>query len=317
MSKRTEAGTRAAGSRTGKATAPPKEVPSQDSALRLMARVASRVRELRKSQRMPRRALSEASGVSPRYLAQLEAGEGNISIALLQRVAEALGVTAETLLASGEATHPEAQEVMTLYRLAPAEVQSQVRRLLSAENPGALRSGRICLVGLRGAGKSTLGRLAGEALSLPFVELSSEIEAWTGMPMSEVLALYGQDGYRRLESEAVLRVLEQHDKMILAVAGGIVAEEKTYALLLERFHTVWLRTSPAEHMQRVRAQGDLRPMEGNPAAMSQLRALLEARSPLYERADAQVNTSNRTVSASLNDLLAVFASNRFLNSQRP
>ncbi|WP_298839888.1 helix-turn-helix transcriptional regulator [uncultured Roseobacter sp.] len=289
---------------------------AQDNAARLMARVAARVRDLRKAQRMPRRVLSEMSGVSPRYLAQLEAGEGNISIALLQRVADALGATAESLLAAEETTSADVQDVVSLYRQAPAAVREEVRRLLSTGNPGALRRGRICLVGLRGAGKSTLGRLAAETLSLPFVELTSEIETFTGMPMSEILALYGQEGYRRLETEAVVRVLEKHDRMILAVAGGVVAGEQAYTLLLERFHTVWLRTSPAEHMQRVRAQGDLRPMEGNPGAMAQLRALLDARTPHYERAEAQVNTSNRTVPASLNDLLAVFASNNFLNSPK-
>ena len=288
-----------------------------DNATRLLARVAARVRELRKSLRMPRRVLSEISGVSPRYLAQLEAGEGNISIALLQRVADALGVTAESLLAGEDAPAADLQDLITLYRQAPEAVRHEVRRLLSTGNPGAMRRGRICLVGLRGAGKSTLGRLAAETLSMPFVELTTEIETATGMPMSEILALYGQEGYRRLEMEAVLRALEQHDRMILAVAGGVVADEQTYALLLERFHTVWLRTSPAEHMQRVRAQGDLRPMEGNPEAMAQLRALLDARVPHYERAEAQVNTSNRTVASSLNDLLAVVSSNNFLSAPKP
>ena len=226
-------------------------------------------------------------------------------------------MTAESLLAGEDAPAADLQDLITLYRQAPEAVRHEVRRLLSTGNPGAMRRGRICLVGLRGAGKSTLGRLAAETLSMPFVELTTEIETATGMPMSEILALYGQEGYRRLEMEAVLRALEQHDRMILAVAGGVVADEQTYALLLERFHTVWLRTSPAEHMQRVRAQGDLRPMEGNPEAMAQLRALLDARVPHYERAEAQVNTSNRTVASSLNDLLAVVSSNNFLSAPKP
>lgn len=283
-----------------------------DTAALLIARVAARVREARKSKGMPRRELSELSGVSPRYLAQLEAGEGNISIALLQRIATALDLRIEALMSETAAWDSDLQRVVTLYRQAPASVQDEVRRVLAVQNPAALRANRICLTGLRGAGKSTLGKLAGETLGLPFVELNSEIETQTGMPLSEVMALYGEDGYRSLEAEALARVIERHDRMILAVAGGIVAGDQTYARLIERFHTIWIRTSPAEHMQRVREQGDLRPMEGNPAAMQQLRGLLEARTPAYEKAGAQVNTSNRTVSSSLNDLLAVIASKRFL-----
>ena len=283
-----------------------------DTAALLIARVAARVREARKSKGMPRRELSELSGVSPRYLAQLEAGEGNISIALLQRIATAIALRIEALMSETAAWDSDLQRVVTLYRQAPAAVQDEVRRVLAVQNPAALRANRICLTGLRGAGKSTLGKLAGETLGLPFVELNSEIETQTGMPLSEVMALYGEDGYRSLEAEALARVIERHDRMILAVAGGIVAGEQTYTRLIERFHTIWIRTSPAEHMQRVREQGDLRPMEGNPAAMKQLRGLLEARTPAYEKASAQVNTSNRTVSSSLNDLLAVIATKRFL-----
>ncbi|MGC3938838.1 helix-turn-helix transcriptional regulator [Roseobacter sp. EG26] len=279
---------------------------------KVISRLATRVREARKAQGLPRRALSERSGVSPRYLAQLEAGEGNISIALLQRISDALDIKIEHLLSENAPWDLEVQRVAMLYRHAPESVQQQVRAILAPQNPATLRAGRICLIGLRGAGKSTLGKLAGEALRLPFVELNKEIETHTGMPLSEVMAFYGQDGYRGLEAEAVSRIVERHDKVILAVAGGLVAEERTYAQVLERFHTVWLRTSPAEHMQRVRAQGDLRPMRNNPAAMQQLKALLQSRTPLYERAEARIDTSNRTVSTSLNDLIKVIASNRFL-----
>lgn len=283
-----------------------------DVSVAVLERLASRVRETRKAQGLPRRVLSEKSGVSPRYLAQLEAGEGNISIALLQRVATALDVKIETLLCENAPWDRDVQRFASLYRHAPEELQQQIRSLLAPQNPAMLRAGRICLVGLRGAGKSTLGKLAGDALDLPFIELNAEIEEHTGMPLPEVMAFYGQDGYRALEAEAVNRLVTQNDRMILAVAGGLVAEETTYTQVLERFHTVWLRTSPMEHMQRVRAQGDLRPMKGNPAAMEQLNALLRARTPLYERANVQINTSKRTVSASLNDLLKAIAAKRFL-----
>ncbi|WP_318326908.1 helix-turn-helix transcriptional regulator [Sulfitobacter sp. D35] len=284
-----------------------------DASAQLISRLATRVRDVRKARGLPRRVLSELSGVSPRYLAQLEAGEGNVSVVLLQRIAAALDLRIEALLAEDLPWERDVQRVAMLYRSAPGPVQDKVRALLAPQNPAALRAGRICLVGLRGAGKSTLGRMAGEALNLPFVELNREIETQTGMPLSEVMAFYGQEGYRALEAEAVARVVASHDRLVLAVAGGIVEDADTYGQLLERFHTIWIRTSPAEHMERVRAQGDLRPMQGNPAAMEHLKGLLAARTPLYERAEAQVNTANRTVSASLNDLLKAIASHGFLD----
>jgi XRE family aerobic/anaerobic benzoate catabolism transcriptional regulator len=287
-------------------------VQEQDAGARLIARLAARVAEARRLRGLPRRVLSERSGVSPRYLAQLEAGEGNISVLLLQRVAAALDIRIETLLAEEMSVDHDALRVASLYREASTDVQAQVRGLLAPQNPSLLRAGRICLIGLRGAGKSTLGRLAGEALNIPFVELNDEIEAAADMPLAEIMAFYGESGYRKLEAEALERVSGQHDRMVLAVAGGIVAEETTYSRLLERFHTVWIRTSPAEHMQRVRAQGDVRPMEGNPAAMAHLKELLQSREPLYGKAQASINTSNKPERASLNDLLAVIANRGFL-----
>ncbi len=293
----------------------PAQDPADDvAATPLIARLACRVKEARKARGWPRRVLSEKSGVSPRYLAQLEAGEGNISLAVLQRVAKAFDLHVETLLAQDLTWSEDVQRVAGLYRGAAPEIQSKVRALLAPQNPEALRTGRICLIGLRGAGKSTLGRMAGKALGLPFVELNREIEAESGMPLAEVMALYGQDGYRTLESQALARVMARHERLILAVAGGIVSEPQTYGQLLEQFHTIWVRTSAAEHMQRVREQGDLRPMEGNPAAMAQLKGLLEARTPLYAAASAQIDTSNKMISASFNDLMAVIATRKFLSS---
>lgn len=285
----------------------------RDTGAELIARLAARVAEARKARGLPRRVLSELSGVSPRYLAQLEAGEGNISIRLLERVATALNLKVENLIAEELPMDHDVQRLVALFRQAPDDVQQRVRSILAPENPKLMRAGRICLIGLRGAGKSTLGRMAGEALKIPFVELNKDIEAHNEMPLSEIMALYGEEGYREMEAEALERVSARHDRIILAVAGGIVAEKTTYARLLERFHTVWLKTSPAEHMQRVRAQGDVRPMQGNPAAMAQLKSLLEGRKPLYEKAEAQLNTSNRTVRSSLNDLLAIVASRGFLD----
>ncbi|MEO0917866.1 MAG: helix-turn-helix transcriptional regulator [Pseudomonadota bacterium] len=280
----------------------------------LIERLAVRVRSARAAKGLPRRALSEMSGVSPRYLAQLEAGEGNISIMLLNRVANALECRVEDLIAEADPLPGDVARVASLYAQAPASVQGRVRALLAPQNPATLKAQRIARIGLRGAGKSTLGKKAATMLRIPFVELNCEIEATAAMPIGEVVALYGFDGYRDLEAKCLRSVIDRHERMILAVSGGIVSENSTFNMLLERFHTIWIRTSPGEHMARVRAQGDLRPMEGFPAAMEQLKTLLTTREPYYERASAKVDTSNRPEQSSVNDLLTVIAKNRFLES---
>ncbi|WP_164661347.1 helix-turn-helix transcriptional regulator [Tropicibacter sp. Alg240-R139] len=258
---------------------------------KLISRVGERVREARQRRGIPRRVLSEMSGVSPRYLAQLEAGEGNISIGLLQRVAAALDHRIEWLVGEDDPWTSDAVRVADLFRAANADVRQAALRILNPEPVEALRAKRVCLVGLRGAGKSTLGARLGAEMDVPFVELNAEIEEQSGMPVSEVMALYGQEGYRKLEAQAVNRVIATHETMILAVAGGIVAEPETYNTLLSHFHTIWLRASPTEHMERVRTQGDERPMAGNPEAMEQLKSILTSREALYGKAVAQFDTS--------------------------
>jgi len=278
----------------------------------LIGRVGERVRRARDRKGIPRRVLSEKSGVSPRYLAQLEAGEGNISIGLLQRVAHALDHKIEWLVGEDDPWSSEPLRVADLFRSADSRTQARVLATLNPEPVAAARAHRICLVGLRGAGKSTLGRRAGESLGIPFVELNREIEEQSGMPVDDLMALYGQEGYRRLEAQAIDRVIATHDTMILAVAGGIVAEPETYNLLLAKFHTIWVKATPAEHMARVREQGDTRPMAGNPEAMDQLKSILTAREALYERARAKLDTSGRTEDESLDELLALIRSHEFL-----
>ncbi|MFK7751047.1 MAG: helix-turn-helix transcriptional regulator [Sedimentitalea sp.] len=277
--------------------------PDLNSADRLIAQVGRRVRHLREAKHLPRRVLSEMSGVSPRYLAQLEAGQGNISIGLLFRVATALDCEIDALI--GTVPQPDAQalDVARLFQAATAQTQAKVLETLSAASARAPRARRICLVGLRGAGKSTLGAMVGKALDVPFVELNREIQDHSGMPVDEVMALYGPEGYRDLEAQAIARVVERYEAMVLAVAGGIVAAPDTYATVLSRFHTVWIKTSPEEHMARVRAQGDERPMAGNPEAMAQLHAILAGREPLYAQAEAHLDTSGCSVKASLAELL--------------
>lgn len=278
----------------------------------LIQRVGERVRRARERKGIPRRVLSDMSGVSPRYLAQLEAGEGNISIGLLQRVAIALDHRIEWLVGEEDPWNSDALRVADMFRASSANVQQSILRKLNPEPEETLRAHRICLIGLRGAGKSTLGSLVGQALNIPFVELNAEIEEQSGMPVDEVMALYGQEGYRKLEAQAISRIIATHDTMILAVAGGIVAEPETYNTLLSHFHTIWLKTTPGEHMARVRAQGDERPMAGNPEAMEQLKSILTSREALYTRAQAQLDTSGQSVEASLAQLMALIEDRKFL-----
>jgi XRE family transcriptional regulator, aerobic/anaerobic benzoate catabolism transcriptional regulator len=278
----------------------------------LMSRVGERVREARERKGIPRRVLSETSGVSPRYLAQIEAGEGNISIALLLRVAIALDYRVEWLTTDDDPWTSDVSHAAELFRRANADVRARVMAELNPLPSPQRKARRICLVGLRGAGKSTLGAMAGRALGLPFVELNRDIAEQAGMPVTEVMALYGQEGYRRLEAQAMNRIIATHDSMILAVAGGIVSEPETYNTLIDNFHTVWLKARPEEHMERVRAQGDTRPMAGKPEAMEQLKSILTARETLYAKAEAQLDTSGKTVEESLGELLQLVDARQFL-----
>ncbi len=272
--------------------APPDSIAASDQAL--LDRIAGRVRSGRKEQGLSRRALSSASGVSERYLAELEAGRGNISVLLLARIAGALDQPIERLIA--DISEPDASELAVRVGEAPPAQQDAIRRMLDANRPATpIQAGRICLIGLRGAGKSTLGRLAAEALDTPFVELSDEIETHAGLPVAEVMALYGQEGYRQLERQAIARVRDRHDRVILAVAGGIVSEPETYGLLMRHFHSIWLKAAPDDHMNRVLAQGDQRPIKGRPRPMEELNAILERRQTLYAKAEAAVETSGKSV----------------------
>jgi XRE family transcriptional regulator, aerobic/anaerobic benzoate catabolism transcriptional regulator len=266
----------------------PAPADKRNSAQAFVAQVGARVRLARERQGLTRKRLSELSDVSQRHLAGLEGGDGNISLALLHRIASALEAPVDGLVGG------EASEIAALYRAASPPERARVREILSSTG----RRQRVALIGLRGAGKSTLGRLIAETLRLPFVELNREIESQSGMAVNEVMALYGQEGYRRLERQALERVATGADRLVLAVAGGLVTEPETFAFLRAHFHTVWLKAAPEEHMQRVRAQGDERPMAGNPKAMEELNALLREREALYASAAVTVDTSGRSVADS-------------------
>jgi len=250
--------------------------------------------------------------VSQRYLAQLESGSGNISIALLYRVAEALDLSLESLVSDTELTLKPEPKIGELYENASEDIQAKVMQLLSPPHVQKARAKRVCLIGLRGAGKTTLGQKVSHRLDIPFVELNTVIEELGGMAISEVMELYGQEGYRRLEAQALQHIIDTRESLILAVAGGIVAEPETYTTLLNHFHTVWVRTTPEEHMTRVRAQGDTRPMAGNPEAMEQLKRILSAREGEYARAAAQLDTSDQRPGVSTDQLITLIRENGFI-----
>ena len=254
------------------------------------------VRELRVQRGMTQRLLAQQANVSERYLGQLESGDGNISIVLLRRIASALQVSLSELLLSTPQQIAEEQLIRRFLQQLPATRLEDVLFHLMREfgHEVAVHHQRIALIGLRGAGKTTLGSMLAKDFHTPFIELDREIEQEIGLPLSEIFTLYGQGGYRRIERRSLERVLAAHDRAVIAVGGGLVSDEDTFALLLTHCHTVWVKAQPEEHMARVIAQGDLRPMAGNAEAMNDLKGILAAREPLYRKANAILDTSGQT-----------------------
>jgi XRE family aerobic/anaerobic benzoate catabolism transcriptional regulator len=277
---------------------------------RYLDRLGERVRRLRNQRGMTRKALAQHAEVSERYLAQLESGDGNISIVLLRRIARALGVPLPQLVS--EAAEPPLEAVLftqLLDRL-PPHALTEARELVLRQfgDDTAARRARVALIGLRGGGKSTLGKLLAEKRGVPFIELDREIERITGTSLGEMFELFGQETFRRAEREALDRVLNEHKAFVMATSGSIVTEPATLERLLASCFTVWIKADPDAHMARVRAQGDLRPMTANPRAMDDLVSILRSREPLYARADATLDTAGHKVERSLANLVALTAS---------
>jgi XRE family aerobic/anaerobic benzoate catabolism transcriptional regulator len=271
---------------------------------RFLQELGERVRAARARSGMTRKDLARESGVSERYLAHLEGGQGNISVLLLQKVAAALDLPLGEVLLEQDEQAVELKLIQQFLRRLPAQQLPHVRAQLMRDfgNSPADRMKRVALIGLRGAGKSTLGTLLAKQLGVPFIELDRAIEREAGTSLSEIFLLYGQQGYRRYERRCLEKALHEHERCVIATGGSIVSEPGTYDLLLSTCFTVWLKAAPEEHMARVIAQGDTRPMAGNAEAMDDLRRILDGRAVLYAQADAMVDTAGRTVERSLREV---------------
>lgn len=267
-----------------------------------LVRLGQRVRSRRNGRGMTRKELAAAAGVSERHLGNLELGVGNASVLILLQVASALQCSPADLLRDDD----RSAERSLIRELLEYQDEATLRRVRETILPIVDASGanvgprphRVALIGLRGAGKSTLGRMLADDLGYPFLELSREIEKFAGCTISEIQSLYGQNAYRRYERRAVEETIQIYPEAVIAVPGGLVAEPATYNLLLSHCTTVWLKAHPEDHMRRVAAQGDLRPMAGNKEAMDDLRGILANRTPFYAKAEMQLDTSARPLDES-------------------
>ena len=266
------------------------------------------VRRGRAKRGMTRRQLAQASRTSERYLAQIESGTGNPSITVLRAIAQALDIPAANLLGEPLVHNGGRAALLNAVAELPDHQLAELAQLIEARFPPsdrADRARRIALVGLRGAGKSTLGGMLARHLGCPFIELDRLVEQDYGASIPDMIEIAGTATFRRHERAALARVIAEHKAAVITTAGGIVSDRESYALLLRRSHTIWIKARPEEHMSRVMAQGDLRPMAQNREAMADLVAILDARGPDYARAQAQLDTSGEAVEQSFAKLLRI------------
>jgi XRE family transcriptional regulator, aerobic/anaerobic benzoate catabolism transcriptional regulator len=277
-------------------------------AAEFLAALGREVRRGRAKRGMTRRQLALASHTSERYLAQIESGIGNPSVTVLRAIAHALDIAAGNLLAEPAAQSGARAALVEAVAQLPDHRLAELTHLIEARflpPDRADRARRIALVGLRGAGKSTLGRLLARHLGTHFIELDRVVERDYGASIPDMIEMAGTATFRRHERAALTRVITEEDAAVITTAGGIVSDRDSYALLLRRSHTIWIKARPEDHMSRVMAQGDFRPMAQNREAMADLVAILDARSPDYARAQAQLDTSDETVEQSLAKLVRI------------
>jgi XRE family aerobic/anaerobic benzoate catabolism transcriptional regulator len=289
-----------------------------------LSALGERVRMLRAQRGMTRKALALASEVSERHLANLEYGTGNASMLVLLQVAQALQCPLAELIGEPAGVSPEWLLIRDLLGHRDEATLRRVRAAIgdmlgSGGDPGGgrARPPRIALIGLRGAGKSTLGALLAEDLGCTFVELSREIEKLAGCSVAEIHNLYGQEAYRRYERRALEATVRAGPAAVIATPGGIVSDPASFDLMLAHCTTVWLKASPEDHMKRVVAQGDLRPMAASREAMDDLKNILAGRTPSYAKADLQVDTSARSLAGTFQELRAVVRSALSIPLDRP
>jgi XRE family aerobic/anaerobic benzoate catabolism transcriptional regulator len=279
-----------------------------DSDAAFLAAIGEEVRRNRAKRGMTRRQLALASQTSERYLAQIEAGAGNPSASVLRAIAQTFDLPAAALLPDAQVRDPAFGRIADLLSQMPKSEWPALADQIEArvKHPsGADRARRVALVGLRGAGKSTLGRMLAQHFGVPLIELDRRVEQDYGASIPDLIEMAGMATFRRQERGALDRVIAEHDAAIITTAGGIVSNPETYAALLSRTHTVWIKARPEDHMSRVMAQGDFRPMAQNRQAMADLVAILDARRADYARAEAEIDTSGDTVDQSFAKLLRV------------
>ena len=274
----------------------------------LQQRVAQRVRAVRAARAMSMKQLARESGISLPYLSRVERGEGNISLAVLGKLATALHLSADSILADDERYGADYALIVELLKRQPPSRLREIRKALLSEAVGEAAPRRIALVGMRGAGKSTLGPLLAQRLGLPFVELNREVEKEAGIKLDLIFSIYGQAGFRQLEKRCLDRVIAQYPEVVLATGGGVVVEPGTYELLLHSFFCVWLHADPQEHFRRVMAQHDARiaTPELHEEAMANIVSAIEARRKLYALAHANIDTTGREIEALVQELDTLF-----------
>ncbi len=259
--------------------------------------LGERVRLMRSRRGVTRKVLASEAGISERHLANLESGTGNPTVLLLRQLAQALNCSMAELVGQDGVASPELILIRQLLRGRDESTLQRARLaladLLGASRPDPNRSSRIALIGLRGAGKSTLGRMLADDIDAPFVELNRVIERLAGCQVHEIHSLYGSSAYRRYEYRALEETIAAFPEAVIATGGGLVSEAATFNLLLSHCYTVWLRATPEEHMQRVVEQGDLRPMAGNLEAMDDLKRILAGREGFYAKADLSIDTGSK------------------------
>lgn len=285
----------------------------KDSSDQFLQQVGDKVRSLRARRGMTRKNLAHDSEVSERYLANLEQGKGNISINLLRQIANALGADVADLVSLDKQQSPEQSLILQFVSELTSTEQQAALQLLHEKF--SLRGGaqrRVALIGLRGAGKTTLGRLLAESSGRPFVKLVDEIENLAGMSIPEVFSLSGQSGYQRLEERALINTLNEYQSCCIETGGSIVSEPKALNILLTNCFVIWVKASPEEHMDRVIKQGDLRPMADNKEAMADLRQILTERGPFYEKANEVLDTSGKSIEVSYTELERLVNQNTLL-----